>query len=147
MMTDVQTVYDVVTEDYDYCYGAYGTRDRLRDFSVDGESFIIEQLSVHRILLAATEGRVDGRVLWATQYTLGGANRSGTGVAKDIDYGIIDRSWEQFVEPHMVADSDSDHGPLWYSKLFARTDMTTEEKVREATMGRGNLWVFKRPDR
>jgi hypothetical protein len=145
MITDVQTVYDVVTDEY--FYGGYKTRDGLRDFSVDGESLIIEQLSVHRILLAATGGSVDGRVLWATRYALGTADGPGTGVAKDIDYGVVSRSWEQFVAPHMVADSNLDYDHLWCSKLFARTDMTTEEKVREATMGRGNLWVFKRPDR
>jgi hypothetical protein len=141
-ITDVQTIYDVVTEDHNL--GGYATRDGLRDFVVDGETLILEQLSVYRILLAATGGCVNGRILWATRYTLGTAY-PGTGVAKGIDYGVISRSWEQFVQPHLVADSDGD--PLWYSKLFARNDMTTEEKVCEATMGRGNLWVFKRPDR
>jgi hypothetical protein len=139
---DVQTVYDVVTGEY--TLGGYKTRDGLRDFSVDGRSLIVEQLTVYRILLAATGGRIDGRILWATRCALGSAY-PGTGVARDVNYGVISRSWEQFVQPHLVADSDGDL--LWYSALFARKDLTTEEKVREATMGRGNLWVFKRPDR
>jgi hypothetical protein len=142
LLAEVQVIYDVVTEDHSL--GGYATRDELRQFWVDGWSVLVEQLTVYRVLLAATGGCVDGRVLWATRCALGSAYPC-SGVAKGIDYGVISRSWEQFVQPHLVADSDD---PLWFSgTLFASKDMTTEEKVREATMGRGNLWVYKRPDR
>jgi hypothetical protein len=125
-------------------------------WNVDGLSLIVEQRSVLHVLYAATEGRLDGPMLWLTirQIAMRTQDRCRDGVVPGIDYGVMSLAQEtgpSFLWPEAMiqnqTEAEKDDLNSWYTRLFRRNDMGLDEKIREAVMGAGNLWVAYRPDR
>ncbi|KAJ7670326.1 hypothetical protein B0H17DRAFT_1086032 [Mycena rosella] len=65
-----------------------------------------------------------------------------------LDYGPVERTRDQSVYWLNVGDvpQDQDAGE-WWSQLLTSKDKSAAEIWEDAWMGRGNMWVFVRPDR
>jgi hypothetical protein len=109
---------------------------------VDGRSVCIIQTSAYRIMLAAAP-RVLPIVFWQTARALHiESKKFACGWLPGVDYGPMSRTFDQFCDPCSAADPDFD----WES--FLVNDMLTLQEMRkEALMGKGNLYVYRRPDR
>ncbi|KAF5341947.1 hypothetical protein D9611_001517 [Ephemerocybe angulata] len=68
------------------------------------------------------------------------------GIPKTIDYGPIADSFDQNVKRINVCGSPS-HEIWWNNLLRSSPDWNDEETLREAWHGKGNLWVFVKPDK
>jgi hypothetical protein len=132
----------------------------LPRWKVDGTSFIIEQRSVLHVLLAATRGRMNTTILWATIRAI--VTKTGHscmyGIVPGIMYGNISQGqsirynkyalmepWNMAMASQGPAEIDSPFN--WFTRLYMRTDISDEDKIWEAVMGVGNMWVAYRPDR
>lgn len=67
------------------------------------------------------------------------------GTPRDIDYGIVEKTFDQFVNMPEICDDD-DANSFW-TYLLSYSDLTDEEILDVAWNGEGNLWAFVRPDR
>ena len=70
----------------------------------------------------------------------------------EIDYGPIERSFSQTVIKPGVCESgyqreDYDLINDWWFNLIGDPNLTDNEILKEAWGGKGNLWVYTRPDR
>jgi hypothetical protein len=112
---------------------------------------LLVQLTAWRILQAATESRLTPAIFWATSRALRMDDERKdifyNGPIPGIDYGAIQLAFNQFCTPMKVADSDGTSVDDWWVRLLTNKEMSPEEIRQEAIMGRGNLWVFRRPDR
>jgi hypothetical protein len=148
----VQIRYDIRPDDL-YEFGGYCTRLGNLYYSTDGASLLLVQLSTWRILQAATEDRLTPAVFWATSRALRMDDERKdvlcNGPIPGIDYGAIQPAFtnDVFFTPMKVADSDGGSVDDWWARLLTNREMSPEEIRQEAIMGRGNLWVFRRPDR
>jgi hypothetical protein len=148
-LATVQIRYDI-RPDQLYMLGDYCTKGGPPGYSVDGVSLVLVQLSAWRILQAATQGRLTPTVFWATARALrmdAESEESYAGPIPGIDYGAIEPTLEQFCTPLQVADSDGPSVDDWWVRLLTNREKSPEEVREEAVMGRGNQWVFRRPDR
>ncbi|KAJ3540889.1 hypothetical protein NMY22_g4114 [Coprinellus aureogranulatus] len=67
------------------------------------------------------------------------------GTPKEIDYGIVEKISDQYVDrPEICEDNDTDG---FWTYLLCYSDLSDEEILNVAWNGEGNLWVFVRPDR
>ncbi|KAJ3547823.1 hypothetical protein NMY22_g1508 [Coprinellus aureogranulatus] len=67
------------------------------------------------------------------------------GYPRSLEYGPIVDSWDQYANWTEVCDSDETD--VWWVHLLCCSKSTDGEILEQAWNGRGNLWVYVRPDR
>lgn len=140
-------IFNVVPRDDDEQTGTYHLRD-----DPDGEYNLWTHDDSARIvtfpaycILKTVAPELSPSALYRVFTDQGTEGEGMLGYPKAVDYGPIVDSWDQYAKWTEVCDSDEPDP--WWVLLLCCSKGSDEEILDEAWNGRGNLWVYVRPDR
>ena len=141
----ITEVFDVLTGD-NPSFGEYEDIDG-ESFSVlpYGNNLIVTYTSYLILKQAAPE--VKPHILYALAY---GGGRGTMGEIAEIDYGPVGRIVRRHAFwPAICGNSEGrfENPVIFWRQLLRNKERAEEDILHDAWKGRGNMWVFVRPDR
>ena len=107
-----------------------------------GNNLIVSYTSYLILKKAAPE--VKPHILYALAY---GGNRDTMGVIAGIDYGPVSGIFGQYAYLPGICEGGSEYPVTFWRRLLSDEERADEDILHDAWKGRGNMWVFVRPDR
>ena len=118
---------------------------------IDGQSFdvipygnnlIVTYTSYVILKQAAPE--INPHILYSLAYE---GRRELMGGVAGIDYGPVSRIIRQHAYWAAICDNGFDNPVTFWRQLLGNKERSDEDILHDAWKGRGNMWVFVRPDR
>lgn len=133
--------------------GIYVGGDDTLYRGVGRESFVINFCAF--LILQHLIPEMKAHVFYKLALAVGGKYKCA--VFPSVDYGPVERTHEESVQWKRIGEIGDDddeegsgeiddfEGEKWWLRLLTQEGKSDEEILKDAWMGRGNMWVFKHP--
>ncbi|KAF8806783.1 hypothetical protein BYT27DRAFT_7190447 [Phlegmacium glaucopus] len=140
--SNITEIFNIVPGDSPY-YGDYRNEDNDgTEYSVLGYGTTLIIMYTSYLILKQAFPRMKPHIIYDLAYHL---NPSFNGHVPGVDYGPVNGIQDQHA--NWLGISDFDEPVKNWKRMLTKQGKSDEEILYEAWRGRGNMWVFVRPDR
>lgn len=136
-----------VTPESEGCYVRRDDPEKLYNIWWQGSAYLLTFSTYCILKTVAPDLSINNlyRSLGSGSETNGDSDHCFIDTPVTIDYGIVQKTFGQYVDTLNVCDDEDPGG--WWTRLLCFSTLTDEEVLDEGWNGKGNLWVYLRPDR